>query len=132
MNHQLKDIPLLRKILWADFLAGSTTAIPGLLWYHPLCSFLGLPAQQFLFIAAITLVYAIFAFLLTRQQQPAVTGVRLLVSANWLWVIISIVLLITDLEEATVYGKIFLILQPLVVGGLAYLEERHIIKIKKG
>lgn len=128
MNYQLRDVPLLRKILWADFLLGGGTAVPGLLWHRPLARFLGLPAEKFLVIAAVTLAYAVVAILLARQNLPPVRPLRLLIFANWAWAAVSIVLLAVYAGGATVFGVIFLVLQPLVVGGLAYLEGRHLQK----
>lgn len=130
MNYQLREVSLLRKILWADLLLGSTTAIPGLIWYRPVAMLLGLPEGRFLLIAAVTLGYAILAFVLACQRQPPVQPVRLLVVANWCWAAISIGLLVLDIRDATILGRIFLILQPVIVGGLGYLEGWHVTIVK--
>jgi hypothetical protein len=51
-----------------------------------------------------------------------------LVYANWCWTIISTILLLFHIAHATILGIIFLILQIIVVGILAYLEGKQIVK----
>jgi hypothetical protein len=46
--------------------------------------------------------------------------------ANWIWTVISIALLIYYMPYATIFGAIFLVLQVVVVGMLAWLEGKHI------
>lgn len=125
MKGQARNIPLLKKILWADALLGGGTALIGLGWYPSLAVFLGLPAKLIVLVAAVTLAYAILAFRLARQRLPATRWLRVLVYANWGWTIISTILLILYIADATAWGTAFLILQVLVVGMLAYLEGRH-------
>jgi hypothetical protein len=126
MKYQIQDLPLLKKVLWADALLGASTALAGLLLYQVLADFLGLPANLIVIIAAITLAYALVALSLALKSLPSVLLLRILMYANWLWTIISLVLLTLYFSNATVFGAAFLILQVLVVGMLAYLEGRHI------
>jgi len=126
MREQPMNIPLLKKVLWVDCIAGTGTGIAGLAAYPWLADFLGLPAHLILIIAAITFVYGLLAFRLALQHTPTVWLLRVLVVANWVWTIISIGLLIVYAGNATVFGILFLVLQVAVVGGLAYLEGRHI------
>lgn len=126
MNVELVDIPGLKKILWIDFIIGYGTAMAGLIFYPSLPKFLGLPGSLILVIAAITFVYSIFAFLLARKKEPGVSQVQMLGFANWIWAIISLILLYKFFAVATLYGIIFLVLQVLVVAGLASLEHRHL------
>lgn len=122
MKHQ----SLLKKILWADSLLGGSTAVVGLLWFQPLAVFLGLPVNIVVMIAVVTLAYALLALSLALQRQPSVLLLRALIYANWLWTVISVVLLIFYIPGTTLFGTAFLILQVVVVGMLAYLEGRHI------
>ena len=126
MKYQIKNIPLLRKVLWADTIAGGGTAVAGLLLYSLLVEFLGLPANLIVIIAAVTLVYALLALRLALQTTPSILLLRILVYANWVWTLISVGLLIWYISEATVFGAAFLVLQAVVVGMLAWLEGRHI------
>lgn len=122
----MKDLPLLKKILWADCLLGGSTAVVGLLWFRTLAVFLGLPVNIVAMIAVVTLAYALLAVSLVLQRQPSVLQLRALVYANWLWTITSVVLLIFYISGTTLFGTAFLILQVVVAGMLAYLEGRHI------
>jgi hypothetical protein len=126
MNVELVNIPFLRKILWADFILGYGTAMAGLIFYPVLPRFLGLPGSLILVIAGVTFVYSIFAFILARKKVPPVSQVQLLGYANWLWAIMSLILLSSYFSVATLFGVIFLVLQVLAVAGLAWLEARHL------
>lgn len=115
------------KILWLDFLLGSTTAIIGLLFLNLMSNLLGLSRHLLLFISLITLLYAIVACILATQKNVSIPLLRALVFANWFWAILSTVLLFFHFENATIFGQIFLALQIFVVGGLAYLEGNQLI-----
>lgn len=126
MRTEYANISLLKKILWTDCIAGTGTGMAGLAGYSWFAGFLGLPADLILIIAAITLAYGLVAFRLAWQHIPSVGLLRLLVMANWIWTIISIGLLVVYVGKTTVFGTLFLVLQVVVVGGLAYLEGRHL------
>ena len=115
---------MLKTILQADFILGGGTAIAGLLFSSWLSGFLGLPADLIIIIAIVTLAYAMVACVLAFQKAPVVPLLRILVYANWVWMLISLVLLVLFYKGASVFGVAFLVLQVIVVGGLAYLEER--------
>lgn len=122
----MKHLSLLKKILWADSLLGGSTAVVGLWWFQALAVFLGLPVNIVMMIAVVTLAYALLALSLALQQQPSILLLRVLIYANWLWTVISVVLLIFYIPGTTLFGTAFLILQVVVVGMLSYLEGRHI------
>lgn len=126
MKYQIGNIPLLKKILWADCLLGGGTAIIGLLWHRWLAVFLGLPANVIIVIAGVTIAYSLTALSLAVQSRPSAGRLRILIYANWLWMVVSIGLLIYWIRGTTLLGSTFLVLQVLVVGILAYLEGRHI------
>ncbi|RPD39560.1 hypothetical protein [Chitinophaga barathri] len=127
MKYQLRNIPLLKKLLWADFILGGGTALIGLFLYPLLTGFLGLPANVIIIISAVTLAYALLALSLALQKQPPVLPLRILMYANWAWTLVSIGLLICYFKSATPFGAAFLVLQVLVVGMLAWLEGRHFV-----
>ncbi|WP_315814833.1 hypothetical protein [Paraflavitalea speifideaquila] len=82
-------------------------------------------------VAAVTLAYGLFAISLALPPKSHPGRLRILVYANWFWTLVSVVLLILYLPGATIFGAIFLVLQVLVVGGLAWLEGRQLILIKR-
>lgn len=126
MSPSLQDIPRLRKILRADAFIGGATAIAGLALYGWWARFLGLPVKLVLLIAAVTGLYAFVALGLMFMKPIRWQAVRWLVVANWTWTLVSAGMLWFWWEQATVFGEAFLVLQVLVVGGLAWLEGRHI------
>ena len=130
MNYVIRHLPTLRKLLWSDAFLGGITALAGLILSSRLIGFLGFTEQFILVVSAITLCYAIVAFYLATQKIISISLLRLLVMANWLWTLISILLLLMHFEWATTFGKIFLALQIIVVGGLAYLEGKQLIAQK--
>lgn len=113
----------LKQLLWLDALAGATTAAIGFLAYRQLAVWFGLPPNLLLAIAVANAVYGASAFSLARQPSP---DIRPLVRANWLWAIVSLVMLASYYKAVTPLGLAFLVLQPIVVGGLAWLEGRHL------
>ena len=117
----------MKKVLWADSILGGITALLGLFWYPALVDFLGLPPHLIVIIASVTMAYALLALSLALKSSPAISPLRILINANWIWTIISVALLIFYISEATIFGAIFLILQVVVVAVLAWLEGRHIV-----
>jgi hypothetical protein len=79
-------------------------------------------------VSCIILIYALVVLNSVSQAIIPITLLRILIYANWIWAIISIVLLYFHFSKATTLGLLFLILQILVVGGLAYLEGKQIVK----
>jgi hypothetical protein len=128
MIYQIRNIPLLRRVLWADSVLGGATALAGLFWYSTLVDFLGLPLHLIVIIASVTMAYALLALRLALKSPPSILLLRLLIYANWVWTIISVVLLIFYMYEATLFGVTFLILQVVVVAILAWLEGRHVTR----
>lgn len=83
---------------------------------------MGIASNLIVVISAITLLYSIVALILTIQKDISIPLLRTLIYANWLWVVVSIVLSFFHFEKATAFGQAFLILQIVVVAGLAYFE----------
>jgi hypothetical protein len=126
MNHRIKNISNLKIILWLDALLGGVTAIIGLTFFNKLSPILGLTTPLILTISIITFFYAVVALILATQPAINIPLLRSLVSANWIWTFISIVLLFIYHNSVTIFGLTFLIVQVLVVGGLAYLETGQV------
>lgn len=128
MQYQVKDSELLRKILRLDAVLGGGTALVGLLFYPELTPVLGLPTRFITVVSVVTLLYAVVAIRLATQKPVSVPLLRLLIGANWLWTLVGLVLLLVHYNTATGLGLSFLILQIVVVGGLAYWEGNQLIR----
>jgi hypothetical protein len=126
LKDQIRNIPLLKKVLWADSILGGVTAAAGLCWYTTLATFLGLQVNIIVIIASITMAYALLALSLAIQGKPSILPLKILIYANGVWSTISIALLIIYFSDATIFGAAFLILQVAVVAMLAWLEGSHI------
>ena len=75
------------------------------------------------------MLYAILAFIVGIQRPTSVNLLSVLVYANWIWTAISVFMIFTHYNSATRLGVSFLFIQPVVVGGLAYLENKQIIAV---
>lgn len=128
MKYHVRNAKTLKRILAADFVIGGTTGVAGLLLQRLITSFLGLSLQFILIVSAITLLYAVVAFYLAIQIRINIPILRGLIAANWVWTIVSIVLLVMHYSTATGWGIAFLVLQVIVVGLLAWLEGRQLVK----
>ncbi|WP_299455191.1 hypothetical protein [uncultured Microscilla sp.] len=120
----------MKNILWADFVAGFSTGVIGLIFSHQLTTLLGLPYLFIVWVSAITLLYALNALGLALMKSTIARLVLVLVYANWLWTLISVGLLYLHFGNASMLGKAFLILQIIVVGGLAFAEGKQLTKVK--
>ena len=127
MSYTIRHLPTLRKLLWLDTFLGGATALAGLIFSNTLIDFLGFNPAFIVAVSVITLCYALVAFYLACKRVIPISLLRILIAANWIWAFISIGLAFIHFEEATLYGKIFLILQVLVVGGLAYFEGKQLV-----
>jgi hypothetical protein len=127
MSNSIKNIEYLRKILWADAFLGGFTALVGLTCTQFMTNFLGLSSNFILIVSEVTFIYAIGAFVLAKQKNISVYWLQILVKANWYWTAISGILLNFHWDTTTSWGTTFLILQVIVVGGLAYLEGNEIV-----
>lgn len=116
----------LKKLLQLDALLGGTTAVAGLAFPSALAELLGLSTGFVVGVAGITLLYAAVALGLAVQPVPNLRLTRVLILANWGWTLISVGLLLMHFRGATALGVAFLVLQVVVVGGLAYLEGQQV------
>ena len=128
MSYGIRNAQVLRKLLWADTFLGGSTAIIGLLFSSLLTEVLGLSRIFIIVVSVVTLLYALVAFALARQEATSIVLLRLLINANWGWTVVSGVLLFLHADKATPLGIAFLIAQVIVVGGLAFLENRQPVK----
>lgn len=116
----------LKKLLRLDALLGGSNALAGLAFPVGVAKLLGLSTAFVLSVAGITLLYAGVAGWLAIQPSPNLRLTRTLIQANWLWTLISLGLLLLHFQQATGLGVVFLVLQVVVVGTLAYLEGQQL------
>nr|WP_295922782.1 hypothetical protein [uncultured Dyadobacter sp.] len=128
MNHQIVGIPRLKRVLWADTFLGGVTGIAGLAGHAFWSDFLGLPQKVLLAVSVITFLYAVLALALVLQNPVRIRLLQGLISANWAWAGVSILLMVSYWQPATIWGAVFLVLQVIVVAALAWLEGLHMIR----
>lgn len=128
MKFAIKNTAVLKKLLWLDFLLGFITAFIGLLFYSSLATFLGLTSKLLFIISLANLIYSFVAFTLTQQKSTSLSLLITLICANWFWTVISIVLLFFHFKDASNPGQLFLVLQIVVVGAVAYLEGNQLTR----
>ncbi len=120
-DYTIKNKELLNKLLWIDFALGFSTGVVGILFSTFFSRLFGLENQFIIFISIVTALYAVFAFTIV-QFRFSISLIKILILLNWFWALLSCYFLYIHYEIATLLGIIFLILQIVVVGGLAFLE----------
>ena len=128
MSYYIKNTTTLTKILWTDFAMGSSCGIVGLLFSDFFATLFGLSSGIILWISAITTLYSIVALRVVVIKPISIPLLRFLIIANWAWTLVSVVIIFFHIREATILGMAFLILQIIIVGGLAWLEGNQLAK----
>jgi hypothetical protein len=121
----------LKNLLWIDFWLGFITGTIGILFYNTLKTFLAIPVDIIIIISVVTLAYSLVALVVAQQKQQGLKLAKILIAANWVWSVVSIILLYLFFQKSTVFGKLFLVLQIIVVGGLAYFEGKAVKHTEK-
>jgi hypothetical protein len=112
----------LRPLLWLD---AATCAATGLLLAGPtafVSGLLGLPAVLLREAGIFLMLYAVFVGWAATRADPAGPA-RLVIAANFAWVIASFVLLLGPWVAPTLLGKAFIAVQAVAVAGLAALQQ---------
>ena len=94
-------------------------------------TFLRIPVGIIIAISLVTLAYALLALFLAQQKPARLKPVKILIAANWLWSLVSVFLLFFFFAGSSIFGKLFLVLQIIVVAGLAYFEGRGVEQAEK-
>jgi len=114
--------PFLRRVLFAD---AATSAAAGLLM---LCGagllepLLGIPEALTRYAGLSLMPFAAFVAWLATRQQLSRAGVWAVIALNALWVVDSIVLLLSGWIQPSVLGQAYVMAQAVVVAALAELE----------
>ncbi|MBU1285031.1 MAG: hypothetical protein KJ989_04930 [Gammaproteobacteria bacterium] len=111
---------LLRRTLLADGLVGVITTAQLLLLTNWLSSLLALPGE-FLFSVGVVLIPLVaFLLWLSRRESMARAAVYTVIGLNALWVVLSLLALLSGWFTPNVLGYAFVIVQAVVV--LAFIE----------
>lgn len=112
----------LRRVLWADALAGSGSAALHLLFAGPLSSLLGLPGALITGTGIALLIYVALAGSLALQGTPSRPLLSLLVIGNFAWVMGCLALLFGGVVSPTPLGQAYIVVQAVAVLVLAELQ----------
>ncbi|MFJ9604074.1 hypothetical protein [Streptomyces althioticus] len=113
----------LRRLLALDAVVTGANALAYLALSGPLGRFLGIGSGLLLGLGAFLAVYAAGVGLLAARPHPPTAGVRGVVEANLAWTAASLLALALWLSPTTA-GAVWVVLQALVVGGLALVQHR--------
>jgi hypothetical protein len=128
----LMHYSFIRRVLAVDAVASGAMGL-GLAAFAPwLAAWLGLPVELLRESGLILLPWAAFVGFLASRQQPPRIGVWTVIAINSLWVIDSIVLLVSGWVEPTALGFAFVIAQAVIVGVLAELEVVGLRRVQPG
>lgn len=112
----------LRQVLAADAVTGALAGFAMTAGADLLAPVLNLN-RDILFYGGIALApFVVFLAWLALQPQPPRTGVMTIIVLNALWVIASVALLVTGIEQPNALGYGFVIAQAVAVGVYAELE----------
>ncbi|NEC47429.1 hypothetical protein G3I18_02340 [Actinospica acidiphila] len=113
----------LRRLLALDAVVTGANALAYLALSGPLGRFLGIGSGLLLGLGAFLAVYAAAVGLLAARPHPPTAGVRGVVEANLAWTAASFLALALWLSPTTA-GAVWVVLQALVVGGLALVQHQ--------
>ncbi|MFI1959603.1 hypothetical protein ACH46L_23145 [Streptomyces althioticus] len=113
----------LRRLLALDAVVTGANALAYLALSGPLGRFLGIHSGLLLALGAFLVVYAAGVGLLAARPHPPTAGVRGVVEANLAWTAASFLALVLWLSPTTA-GAVWVVLQALVVGGLALVQHQ--------
>lgn len=113
---------LLRGALIADAIITGATGIGMFAGAGLLATLFGLPDQLLRYAGLSLLPFAAFVGMLARQEHVSRTAVRVVIAANALWVVDSVLLLSTGWVAPSVLGYVFVIGQALIVAAFAELQ----------
>jgi hypothetical protein len=117
-----KHTSLLRRALAADALASGVLGIVLIVAASPIAQLFGLPASMLSIIGVLLLPWTAWTGWLAWQAHPPRVQVWSVIGINALWVIDSVVLLMSGWVQPTAFGSAFIVTQAVAVGVLAELQ----------
>lgn len=125
-GYQIKDANKTSSVLWIDFVIKIHLGGLGLGFHSFLASTLGLPQLLIIWISSVSLLYSIFIFTIAKREVTPILRLRILVYANWFWTIIGIGIFSLHSSNASFLGLIFLNMQIIIAGGMAWWEGNQL------
>lgn len=122
MSNRIANTPFLRFALLGDAAASGATGLLMTVASGPLASLLGLPQQLLFWSGAILLPYAALVGWLGTQPAFSSASVWVVITVNAIWVIDSLVLLVSGWVQPTPLGTAFVLAQAIVVAAFAELQ----------
>lgn len=112
----------LRRVLLLDAVASGGMGLLALLFATPVAALLALPETLLAQVGWILLPFAAFVGYLASRPVPPPAGVWIVIGLNVLWVIDSVLILVTGWVQPNIAGYIVLVGQALAVALFAELE----------
>jgi hypothetical protein len=119
MSHSFQPAPLLRYALIGDALASSATGLPLAGGAGLLTGLLGLPEQLMRYAGLFLLPYAAVVAYVGTRATVSRAAVWTIITANAIWVVESIVILVGGWVSPTPLGVAFVAAQALIVAAFA-------------
>ena len=114
---------LLRRALVADAIITGATGLAMFLAAGILAALFGLPDALLRYAGLSLIPFAAFVGVLAGRETISRTAVRAIIVANVLWVVNSLLLLMTGWVQPSVLGYIFVIGQAIIVAGFAEVQH---------
>jgi peptidoglycan/LPS O-acetylase OafA/YrhL len=119
------DSTFLRRVLLVDATASGGMAVLFLLAAGALESLLGLPSTLLRGVGLFLIPFAAFLVWLAPRASERQAVVRFVAAGNVLWIVASVLLLVSGRVNPTPLGTGFVVLQALAVAIFAYLEDQR-------
>jgi hypothetical protein len=119
---QSNNSSFLRRVLALDAVSSGAMGLGMLTFASFISQLLNLPADLIRDAGLVLLPFAAFVGYVASRAQPSRPAVWLIIALNVLWVVDSIVLLLSGWVEPNVLGYAFVIAQAVAVGVFAELE----------
>jgi hypothetical protein len=113
---------LLKRALMADAIITGATGLALFALAGLLAALFGLPDPLLRYAGLSLLPFAGFVGALAMKENISRTAVRIVIAANALWVVDSLLLLVTGWVEPSALGYAFVIAQALIVAAFADLQ----------
>ncbi|MFI1784898.1 hypothetical protein [Streptomyces rubiginosohelvolus] len=111
-----------RLALKLDAVATGLNGIAYLALATVLDSFFGVPTAVQYPVGAFLLLYAVGVLAIGTRKEISRTGLMAVIVANLLWVVLSLVVVVSGALSPTGVGAVWIVLQSLTVGGFAVLQ----------
>ena len=111
-----------QKILWVDCLGGLLVGVIVLCACQPISRLDNLPLGIIVGVGIANLVYGSFSLWLTTRHSRPRSLIKLLAIANMLWLVVCIVIVVTNWQQISIFGILHKLGEGLFVASLGYLE----------